>query len=194
MKNQNGFSAAILLLTILVITAIGLTGYFVWNQQTTKNKEETSQVAGQQQAKQETKTTETPKTETKSEDTQKYLVIKEWEVKVPLQSWGYEKDNLNNDSQYDSFVLFSNQSKQLAGSSCGTDYGIGRMVRTKLTPSPNDPSRYIKIGDWYYGLHLFSQKACLDSSGKPTGSSDYYKSLNQDIEYIQNNWQVQSAN
>ena len=62
MKNQNGFSAAILLLTILVITAIGLTGYFVWNQQTTKNKEETSQVAGQQQAKQETKTTETPKT------------------------------------------------------------------------------------------------------------------------------------
>ncbi len=41
MKKQNGFSAVIVLLSILVVTAIGFTGYYVWNTQQDK-KEDTS--------------------------------------------------------------------------------------------------------------------------------------------------------
>ena len=44
MKNQKGFSAVVLLLSLILVVAIGFTGYFVWNTQ--QNKETKSSVAG----------------------------------------------------------------------------------------------------------------------------------------------------
>ena len=51
MKNQKGFGIVPVLLVLILISIVSFTGYFVWNRQTEKNKEETSQVAGQQDAK-----------------------------------------------------------------------------------------------------------------------------------------------
>lgn len=45
MKKQNGFSAVIALLSILVVTAIGFTGYYVWNTQQDMKEDTNSSTA-----------------------------------------------------------------------------------------------------------------------------------------------------
>lgn len=44
MKNQKGFSAVLVLLSLILVVAIGFTGYFVWNIQ--QNKETENSVSG----------------------------------------------------------------------------------------------------------------------------------------------------
>ena len=79
MNKQKGFSAVILLLSLVLIVAVGFTGYYVWNTQ--NNKEDNkAEVAPATTTKQETK--QDAPSPVKEE--QKYLVIKEWGVKIPL--------------------------------------------------------------------------------------------------------------
>lgn len=49
MKNQKGFSAVIVLLSVLVVTAIGFTGYYVWNTQQDNKEAPVATVAGSQE-------------------------------------------------------------------------------------------------------------------------------------------------
>lgn len=80
MKNQKGFSAVILLLALVLVAIVSFTGYYVWNTQSNKktNSQQTK-TADDSVAKKQTDTTAT-----KPADTTKYLVIKEWGVKIPL--------------------------------------------------------------------------------------------------------------
>lgn len=48
MKKQNGFSVVVVLLSILVVTALGLTGYYVWN---TQNNKKDVTIAGNETSK-----------------------------------------------------------------------------------------------------------------------------------------------
>ena len=79
MVNQKGFSAVIVLLGLLLVVAVGFTGYFVWNTQNSK-KDTAAEVAPATATKPETKQ-ETP---APAKEEQKYLVIKEWGVKMRL--------------------------------------------------------------------------------------------------------------
>jgi hypothetical protein len=80
MNKQKGFSAVILLLVLLLLVAVGFTGYYVWNTQNNKNKD-VAEVAPATETKQQTPITTTP---APVKEEQKYLVIKEWGVKIPL--------------------------------------------------------------------------------------------------------------
>ncbi len=79
MNKQRGFSTVVLLLGLLLIVAVGFTGYYVWNSQNNK-KEDKAEVAPATTTKQEAKKIEPSPVK----EEQKYLVIKEWGVKIPL--------------------------------------------------------------------------------------------------------------
>lgn len=144
MKGQKGFSAVVLLLGILVVTAVGFTAYYVWNTQNNK-KEESVVVEPTAEVK-----SETVNNNTKTPDTQKYLVIKEWGVKIPISD-KFADLNYRFNSTEDTVTLstktLANYQQQLtAGQGVNGDFGgIGLLSRNdkvyKLNPGeaiPND--------------------------------------------------------
>ncbi len=144
MKGQKGFSAVVLLLGILVVTAVGFTAYYVWNTQNNK-KEESVVVEPTAEVK-----SENVNNDTKTPDTQKYLVIKEWGVKIPISD-KFADLNYRFNSTEDTVTLstktLANYQQQLtAGQGVNGDFGgIGLLSRNdkvyKLNPGeaiPND--------------------------------------------------------
>ena len=144
MKGQKGFSVVVLLLSILVVTAVGFTAYYVWNTQNNK-KEESVVVEPTAEVK-----SENVNNDTKTPDTQKYLVIKEWGVKIPISD-KFADLNYRFNSTEDTVTLstktLANYQQQLtAGQGVNGDFGgIGLLSRNdkvyKLNPGeaiPND--------------------------------------------------------
>ena len=145
MRNQKGFSAVVLLLSFILVVAIGFTGYFVWNTQQNK-KDEKAEVASS------TVTEKDKPAEEKIPDKveQKYLVIKEWGVKIPISD-KFADLNYRFNSTEDTVTLstktLANYQQQLtAGQGVNGDFGgIGLLSRNdkvyKLNPGeaiPND--------------------------------------------------------
>ena len=144
MKGQKGFSVVVLLLSILVVTAVGFTAYYVWNKKK-KKKEESVVVEPTAEVK-----SENVNNDTKTPDTQKYLVIKEWGVKIPISD-NFADLNYRFNSTEDTVTLstkkLANYQQQLtAGQGVNGDFGgIGLLSRNdkvyKLNPGeaiPND--------------------------------------------------------
>ncbi len=103
MNKQKGFSAVILLLSLVLIVAVGFTGYYVWNTQ--KNKDNSKEVAPASATKQDTKQDTPPALETVYKSTcLKYepLCLKypeNWQVQLtssdtPNNASNYPNDNL----------------------------------------------------------------------------------------------------
>lgn len=139
MKSQKGFGLVPFLLILLLVTAVGFTGYYVYNQQTKKT--EKSEVAGDSLTK--ITTTPSPSTTPKATvapaatptpDTQKYLVIKEWGVKVPLSS-GIQNATYKIETSNNEYVYIQNPSLT---TSC--PHSIGTIWRT-------DKSSYTELVD-----------------------------------------------
>gem|GEM_PF-5836314 len=79
-NSQSGFSVISLIVTILVITGIGLAGYYVWHKNHQQDKKQTT-------SKNESQSTQkSSNSQSASDPTEggKYLVIKEWGVRFPL--------------------------------------------------------------------------------------------------------------
>lgn len=72
-RRQPGFAVVELLLTLVLVTVVAFTGYYVWS--TKKSTEKTLNVANDTAQSTSLKKTATPKS---------YLTIAEWGVKVPL--------------------------------------------------------------------------------------------------------------
>jgi hypothetical protein len=72
--NQSGFTPVAILLVLILVTIVGFAGYYVYKTQQNK-KDDTKPTAADPAS--------TP-TAPSTTNTQKYLVIKEWGVKVPL--------------------------------------------------------------------------------------------------------------
>jgi hypothetical protein len=201
MNKQNGFSAVIVLLSILVITALGFTGYYVWNTQQDKNattsdtqpavagaKEDSSKVA-EQQVKQTLP------------NNQDYLVIEEWGVKIPVDK-KYSDLSIKKycDAGNECAFIYSPTQIDLANKISGTCYkplednNIGIIVRYKdpnasrLGATLKDfypPS--VKLGEWYYGYGSPAEATCMYGNANPANNdlSDYYLSSEKDmVEYI----------
>jgi Tfp pilus assembly protein PilX len=201
MKKQNGFSAVIVLLSILVVTAIGFTGYYVWNTQQDK-KEDTSTTQPAVAGAEETTATTEQTAEQAPQDTQKYLVIEEWGVKIPVDK-KYSDLYINkycvDDRDYCAFI-YSPTQITLAKSINGTCYSpadsnnIGRIVRYKNPDGQHlgttsglafPPAK--KLGDWYYGFDVPDEATCQYGNANPANNdlSNYYIQFNEDItEYI----------
>lgn len=94
-KTSSGFSLVILLITLVVLAGVGFAGWYVWKQNHTENKNTTSSSASTQTSSSSKQDSTTSK--------QKYLVITEWGVKIPLSSeisGAYYKLEVQDNAEY----------------------------------------------------------------------------------------------
>lgn len=194
LKNQKGFSAVVILLALILVAIVGFTGYYVWNTQQDKN-DQNKQAAVANTAKQNTANTN----QTEKPDTQKYLIIKEWNVKVPLT------DKIA-DATYvvtNGTVYLSTQSLTKKYPECAADkttvFAYGRYDNPN-TPNPNDPSGETtygqtlpnapKVGTYYY-YGVPPQAGCtMDTSTQDNGYeslSEYRNAFNEAIKNVKAN-------
>lgn len=181
MKKQNGFSVVIVLLSILVVTAIGFTGYYVWNtQQDKNNKQETEQAPTSNSSASSTTTTATePASNTPTADSSAgYLVINEWGVKIAMPSsekatYTFYKPVSGTETQsligvdYNSSVSAYAKSDTLTDKNC-SELGV-TMYRT--TQKPDDSWQNKKIGDYYF-IVTGSPAMCSNSQQDETIRKD----------------------
>lgn len=80
--DQRGFGTVEMLPIAVIIGLLGFTGYFVWNSQ--KTTDEVNSDATKVQAATPRKNTVSASKATASDNTQNYLVIKEWGVRFKL--------------------------------------------------------------------------------------------------------------
>ena len=182
MNKQKGFSAVIVLLSLLLLVAVGFTGYFVWNTQNNK-KDKSAEVAPATATKQEAQK-ESP---APAKEEQKYLVIKEWGVSLPLENWSYTLETPQPD-KYLGARIYNNTTKDLSENQCGQDFSVAKIVRTENIPQPNDPRKFKKIANYYYGLVFYTQNLCLDNNGQNLANSEFYSSADNDIRTLNDNW------
>ncbi len=107
--NQNGFSVVEVLLVIIVIGIIGAVGFYVYKAKQNTDKSLTNPVSSSVEKKQKTENVSKP-AENKT-SSQKYLEIKEWGVKVPIDSTvsglSYVLENSFSSAKKDTLVRFS---------------------------------------------------------------------------------------
>ena len=85
MKGQKGFSAVALLLSLILVVAIGFTGYFVWNTQNNK-KDDAAEVA----LATDTKISTTPSDEEKNIEKNKVYETPFYSFEYPESGWNLE--------------------------------------------------------------------------------------------------------
>ena len=172
MKNQKGFSAVIVLLSILVVSVIGFAGYYVWNTQQDKKEKEVATVAGAQEqapaVKEESQPTPT------AQDAQKYLEIKEWGVKIPLTEI-ISDASYTYGSAYNEVTLYKVSYAQQWSNCDGGGGSIGRFkdandplfARDTVGPGTFDAlvARSVKINEYHY-YYISPQNMCGDSENR----------------------------
>ncbi|MDQ5958793.1 MAG: hypothetical protein QG562_612, partial [Patescibacteria group bacterium] len=164
-----GFSAVIVLLILILIAVIGFTGYYVWNTQKSKNKQTTQN--GQTNIETSEAANSQEQTEAaKPADTQKYLVIKEWGVKIPIdtsQGGGLVYTIIDHYIDDVNSPLPTGQENALLSSKdiiattpiCNNMYLITRSDKELSTDGPSPSVLLAKIGNFYY-YGIPSQSYC----------------------------------
>ena len=175
MINHKGFSAVIVLLSILVLTAIGFTGYYVWN---TQQEDDQLNAANQQSA---TLVSQEPtNTNNSPVDTQKYLVINEWGVVlngIESSLVGYTANSIETMRFVVPYTIaVSDECRELG-------IGITRVTDKNILLNP-DKAKFI---DGYYYSISGSPSACNDDPA----SSDY-KTHQNSFSQIYNNLETYS--
>jgi len=177
MKKQNGFSAVIVLLSILVVTAIGFTGYYVWNTQQDK-KEDTSTTQPAVAGAEETAATTEQTAEQAPQDTQKYLVIEEWGVKIAMPgsekaTYLFYKPAAGTETQSLIGIDYNSSVSAYAKSDALTDKNCSKLGVTmyRTTQKPDDSWQNKKVGDYYF-VATGSPAMCSDNQQDETIRKD----------------------
>lgn len=126
MQSQKGFGTIEAIIVIVVVALLGVGGWFVWH----NNRKDPVKTTVQKVQKSDDKKQE------KTKDDQRYMVIEEWGVKMPLDETiagaYYEMEPVTGDVQYASvFDAGFDALKNANGTSCGGAntfqiYSIGR--------------------------------------------------------------------
>lgn len=177
-RNNTGIGAVVVLLSILVVTAIGFTGCYVWNSQQENNKENTDIVNGNNTM------------DASSNDTISSLTIKELGIIIPVENWGFIK----NQDDLNSFSVYSNKSKQLASKIPGCeDYTVGRVFQSNTNYEIENPDYpgYIKDVDGaFFVLTLRSEASCVSDNGTLSSESTALNDQQmKDAEEIRSVWE-----
>lgn len=150
--NQSGFSPIVILLVLILVVLVGFTGYYVYN---TQKKDESKAAAVPAPAN----VAATP-AQPSTQDTQKFLVIKEWGVKIPLTDANADAYYVYKKFEGGDAVYVSTKSIAAKYPECGADkttlFAYGRfddlnkfddLYGKKFSELyPNAP----KVGDYYY--------------------------------------------
>lgn len=156
---SHGFSVVGILVIVLVVTAAGLGGWYVWHKnQKTEPAKQSSNTANNNSQKNETSQ------QTDPSEGGKYLVIKEWGVRFPLS------EEIRGDVKYGIFTLSSGNQvayftskKVVASSGTGTACDISNKKDA--------------TGEGYYGGLYAMSRSSADpnvSNGMSTHASDGY--------------------
>jgi len=154
MTKQKGFSAVIVLLSILVVTAVGFTGYYVWNSQQDKKADQQPEATITQPKSTDSKQTSSETTNT-TQNTQKYLVIKEWGVVLD----GIESGVISYKMIGQNSVGFIVPSSKSVSEDC-RDLGIGIVRASNKDSLPQINIEYTKFVNGYYYSIGGSPGAC----------------------------------
>lgn len=194
-KTQSGFAYFALVAIIVILAAVGGVGYYVYhkNHESKKNDSSNSQTQSDDKTTAKVTTYEecTKATGSKIQETfpqvcitkagqtftqpntQKYLVIKEWGVKIPLTS-NISDAYYTYDSKIDAVYLSKTRYK---GTDCAADsITLGVLDRYSVNAVKPQVSgvNAIKIGDYYY-FYQHPQAACDGQVGNSTADFDSAK-------------------
>lgn len=179
-KNQLGFGTVEIILVVVIIGLLGAVGWFVYD----KNKTETTPASSTVTTPTTTPTTET----TTPTDTTKYLVVKEWGVKIPLSSdvsGLYYEISTNKVGSFrttgldklgtkgcksNSIIVARGKANDIPPNETDStesnfkDYYDG-AVREDDSPNSTTTTRdiHLKIGNYYYVPPGYSGASCLTS-------------------------------
>jgi len=198
MTKQKGFSAVIVLLSILVVTAVGFTGYYVWNSQQDKKADQQPEATITQPKSTDSKQTSSEAKNT--QDAQKYFIIKDWSIKIPVESRYSDLTIKKYCDGGNCALIYSPTQISIAkeiGAVCAesdADNNIGSLVRFR---NPNEKtmdttfaSVYPKakeINGWYYAYSPPQGDTCRLKSPDNTKMNEYYNDFSNKInDYIQN--------
>jgi hypothetical protein len=192
-KNNQGFSVIEALLILFILGIIGFVGYFVWHSQKAADKTYS-----------QTDTSSSPTVTKKTSavvgktDAQKYLVIKEWGVKIPYTSTDTLTYTITDGSDEMSLQVASSTLAGKYGIYCST-FGSGGIFRLSGTDAydvdgnvtvaqaySSNHESMTKLGAYYYRF-IHDQGACSDNESVADGNAanDFLKSILPNIQAAQ---------
>ncbi len=176
--NQKGFSVVEILIVIVIVGLLGTVGWLVYDRQQSKTSDSQTTTQPTEQ-KQETSQEETPPTDN---DTQSYMEIREWGVKLPLDSSlgglsyaitgkyasirSHELDKLSGSCTTNSVNVARGTANEVVPNSMGSDEGSTFLEVYNDTVVDTDAltTRSIKAksGEYYFVAPGFAGASCID--------------------------------
>ncbi len=182
-KNQSGLGTVEIILILVIVGILGTVGWFVYDRNHIKTSSGSANSTNTITAT--SKPDATPKIQT---DSTKYLVVKQWGVKIPLSSnvKGLNYKIGNNDANQGTTGSFRSDALDAAGTlmNCETNsIIIVRGLSTQFVPDEinsnettykeaydtakkdhSDTFPNLKIGDYYYVRPGYRGASCIDKS------------------------------
>lgn len=172
-KNQQGFSPVEILIVLVIVGLIGTVGWLVYNRQSGKTAVDTSQSKSTPIQNQPSQTTQN------NEDEQRYLLIKEWGVKLPLNS---DVGDLSYSISANTVRIRSTELDKLSGTCTNNSINIVRGKATEMVPAhtdeptetfeavyntksqevPSSTTLAKKIGEYYFLSSNAARASCID--------------------------------
>ena len=178
--NQTGFAAVEAVLIVVILAILGGTGWFVWHSKQATDASLTNTANSQPGIAKKPAAPTSTKPVSSTATAQKYLVIKEWGVRMKLT------DNLK-DAYYvikpdtSSSAFLSLQSLTAVAPECAPDkISVGVLFRQTTAEHDTTVSEQtapygdVRIGNYYYG-YVGAQAGCFDSSN--TAAENLFNSL-----------------
>ena len=132
MKNQKGFSVVHAILIVIIVGILGFAGWYVWD---SNQKNKPQDRLHDSVKRSEPRTALTPTTAPAS--SQKYIVIKEWGVKIPENNGKTISYRIQEDKNLADFV--SSEQKALGGNCGQYTHSRAHVYRSENGATPNDP-------------------------------------------------------
>jgi hypothetical protein len=192
-KEETGFTAVEMLLSLIIVVMITFVGYYIYNTQ--KNANATYKDASSAAQANVPKSTKKAVVGGKDKPaTPFYLVIKEWGVRMTLPdkisdaNYSFTRENNTNPD----FAGLGVQALTTLSAQCSPEKTtVGAIARqtaaqhdanvtdqAKNGPSIDNEVLKIKVGLYYYG-YVHAQAACYDASN--TAADSYYTTTKPDV-------------
>jgi len=181
--SSKGFTAIETTIVILVVAVLAFGGWFIWSKTRKKDNTSTNSTTTQNQNQ---KNANKDQQTTDQSDGGKYLVIKEWKVRLPLS------ESLRGDAEYGIFLQNNGDqiayfaSKKVAAKTTTGDCGLtetsdsnghgmfgGAMALSRSASKPSDdenPELIFQKDGYWYTLGFANGGACYEGdTGAETG-------------------------
>ncbi len=172
-KNQHGIGSTVTILLIVLILGIGFSGwYVVRHRQNKPDVHSSQQVTGNS-------TDSDANKDISQAPAQKYMDIKEWGVRVPVNKTDNDDDMTYSYKKTDigEYVYFTFQ-RLIDHGICKTDIGVAMSRSTEKTSPPysiDNPEQIAHVAGYYYSTS-YGGSYCYDSEN-PVETA-FYKSTN----------------